>query len=373
MGKSRILVVEDEAAVSLDIEEALRHLGYEVTSVVDTGEEAVLAVEKDKPDLVLMDIILKGEMDGIEAAAHIRDRYKIPVVYLTAHADESTLRRAKVTTPYGYILKPFQELELKPAIELALDRLRSEISPFGKGQSSPFETGLKEIKSAIELYNRTSPFDTIPEETRQALAKSSQLKSVAAGKYIAYEGESDVNAFLVATGRVVMLKSSASGKELIVDFVPPGDIFPLAVAMEEGDYPLSAKTQIDSKILYVPKSALRLVLEDFPKAYRTVSAQIARRLRESFDMARRLAHERVEVRVASALLGLHERLGIKSPCEEAFVLELTRKELADLTGTTPETASRVSKAMESDGLIDLNQAGIVIVENPAGLEAIISA
>lgn len=120
MSKVNVLVVEDETIVSKDIQHSLKKLGYNVVGAATTGENAIeLALEK-QPDLVLMDIMLKGAMSGIEAAAEIRDKQNIPVIFLTAYADESTLNKAKITEPYGYILKPFKEIDLHTSIEMAL-------------------------------------------------------------------------------------------------------------------------------------------------------------------------------------------------------------------------------------------------------------
>jgi PAS domain S-box-containing protein len=117
---TRILVVEDERIVAEDIKRSLQNLGYMISAVVSSGEEAIQKIEDKTPDLVLMDIVLKGDMDGIEAAEKIHDQFTIPVVYLTAYADEKRLQRAKVTEPYGYILKPFEDKELHTTIETAL-------------------------------------------------------------------------------------------------------------------------------------------------------------------------------------------------------------------------------------------------------------
>ncbi len=117
---TKILVVEDENIVAKDIQNTLKALGYTVTAVVASGEEAIQKAGETQPDLVLMDIMLKGYQDGVEAARQIFARFNIPVVYLTAYTDETTLQRAKVTEPYGYILKPFEERELHIAIEMAI-------------------------------------------------------------------------------------------------------------------------------------------------------------------------------------------------------------------------------------------------------------
>ncbi len=120
MAKARILVVEDEGLVAKDIQNQLEHLGYTVPAVASSGEEAIRKAAETLPDLVLMDIRLKGEMDGVEAAAQIRDRFNIAVIYVTAYADDETLQRAKITQPFGYILKPFETRELHSAIEMAI-------------------------------------------------------------------------------------------------------------------------------------------------------------------------------------------------------------------------------------------------------------
>lgn len=126
MTKARILIVEDEGVVAKDIRSTLKRLGYTVPAVVSSGEAAIERAADLRPDLVLMDIVLKGTMDGIEAAAQIRDRLDIPVVFLTAYGDDETLQRAQVTAPFGYILKPFGERELLISIEVALYRYRTE-------------------------------------------------------------------------------------------------------------------------------------------------------------------------------------------------------------------------------------------------------
>jgi PAS domain S-box-containing protein len=121
-----ILVVEDEIIVAKSIQERLNRLGYNVPAVVSSGSGAIKESEKNHPDLILMDIKLEGDMDGIEAAEQIRSRYDIPIVYLTAYADEEILQRAKITEPYGYIVKPFEERELQANIEIALYKHKME-------------------------------------------------------------------------------------------------------------------------------------------------------------------------------------------------------------------------------------------------------
>jgi FOG: CheY-like receiver len=116
-----ILIVEDESIVALDIKDKVERLGYNVLAVVSSGEKAIEEVKKVQPELVLMDIVLKGEIDGIETARQIREHFDIPIIYLTAHSDTQTLTRAKITGPFGYLVKPFVDSELRKAIEAVLN------------------------------------------------------------------------------------------------------------------------------------------------------------------------------------------------------------------------------------------------------------
>lgn len=120
MTNPQILIVEDELIVAKNIEVSLQKAGYEVPAIVTSGEEAIQQAGQIRPDLVLMDIRLQGEMLGIEAAEQIRTQFDIPVVYLTAYADEASLKQAKPSQPFGYLVKPFRGEELRSTIEMAL-------------------------------------------------------------------------------------------------------------------------------------------------------------------------------------------------------------------------------------------------------------
>jgi two-component system sensor histidine kinase UhpB len=120
MKKSKILIVEDEIIIAKNIKKRLESINYDIVDIVFSGEEAIQTSAELSPDLVLMDIGLPGKMDGITTAKHIRDKYDIPIVFLTAYSDEHTIQRAKFTEPYGYLIKPFEEKELHSAIQIAL-------------------------------------------------------------------------------------------------------------------------------------------------------------------------------------------------------------------------------------------------------------
>ena len=126
MEPASILIVEDEPVVAKDIQLSLQRLGYRVPATATSGEEAIRKASDMHPDLILMDIVLKGKMDGVETALQIQRKQDVPVIYLTAYADNHTLERAKVTSPAGYMLKPYQANELRTTIELALHRAQHE-------------------------------------------------------------------------------------------------------------------------------------------------------------------------------------------------------------------------------------------------------
>lgn len=136
--KYKILIVEDEILVATDIEESLESLGYTVQGIVDTGQKSIDEVERNLPDLVLMDINLKGEMTGIDAASVITKKHDVPIIYLTANADIATVNKAKVALPYGYIIKPFTDKDLQTNIEIAIFKFGNDLKL--KFESEQFNT-----------------------------------------------------------------------------------------------------------------------------------------------------------------------------------------------------------------------------------------
>jgi PAS domain S-box-containing protein len=128
MAKPKILLVEDENITAIELKTKLRSWDYDVIGIVSSGERAIKKVEEEKPDLILVDIVLKGEIDGIDAVKRILKNLEIPVIYLTAYADDEKLQRAKITEPYGYIIKPYEDKELKFAMEMALYKHKMDMA-----------------------------------------------------------------------------------------------------------------------------------------------------------------------------------------------------------------------------------------------------
>lgn len=152
MKSTKILLVEDETIVARDIEHMLQGLGYKVVDVLADGFQSIKAAKKLKPDLVLMDIRLKGKIDGIEAAHQIYKKFNIPIIYITAHADANIVKRAKVTEPFGYILKPFNEKELQTTIEIALYKF--EMQTKLKERERWLSAILKSIDNGVITLNK---------------------------------------------------------------------------------------------------------------------------------------------------------------------------------------------------------------------------
>ncbi len=157
MEKARILIVEDEAIIAMEVESQLQGLGYEVTSIVDTGERAIQKAEVDQPDLILMDIRIKGELDGIDTAEVIRTRFNIPVIFSTAYLDQERIERAKITMPFGYLLKPLQERDLKVTLEMALfmaktDAERKNMENRLRESENRYESLFRNMKSGVAIY-----------------------------------------------------------------------------------------------------------------------------------------------------------------------------------------------------------------------------
>ena len=152
MSGGRILIVEDEHIVAMGIKRMLKNMGYTLVGVASTGEDAINKAENTFPDLVLMDIMLKGEIDGIEAAKEIKERFGIPVVYLTACSESKIVERAWKTGPSGYVVKPFDEKDLQKSINVALSRHKME----KKGIEADSEKAEKDSEKNPESFDYSS-------------------------------------------------------------------------------------------------------------------------------------------------------------------------------------------------------------------------
>ncbi|MDJ0697132.1 ATP-binding protein [Mastigocoleus sp. MO_188.B34] len=182
--KESILIVEDERIIACDIKDCLEKFGYEVPGITADGEKAIQAAEELNPDLILMDIMLKGKKNGIEAAEEIINRLNIPIIFLTAYSDEYTLKKAKNTQPFGYILKPFEETQLITTIEIAINKHRTEAI---MQEALLREKEMREVKSrfvSMVSHEFRNPLSTIFTSTEILIHHSSKLNEKKKNEYL---------------------------------------------------------------------------------------------------------------------------------------------------------------------------------------------
>lgn len=153
MAEGRVLIVEDEHIVAMGIKRMLITLGYAVAGVASSGEDAIRKAESTLPDLVLMDIMLKGDVNGIEAAKEIKSLFDIPVVYLTACSEQKIVEKAWETHPSGYIVKPFDEKDLQKSIDVALQRHKIEKQSLKKNHEKAEKDSAKVNKDPDKIQN----------------------------------------------------------------------------------------------------------------------------------------------------------------------------------------------------------------------------
>lgn len=373
---TKVLIAEDEAVVALDITHELESAGYTVVGQVSNGQAAIDSVAELRPDVVLLDITMPGEIDGIQAAEAIGKRFATPVIFVTAHSDEATLQRAKLTRPSGYVMKPFEPNELRANIEIALHRAKAPVAePEEEPEMFPEPSEAAELYGAdqykFEGIRAIGILEGVPTKELNELARAAIIQDVTAGEFLSMDGERPHFGFMVLSGRLAVIKSTAHGKELTLDLLIPGDCSGMLRALEPVELDTSIRGQTDAKLLAIPTSQLHTLAERYPVIYRHATTELMRRLRRTNDLALGLAHSRVESRIVAALLALAPRFGRPSTSEDQTRIFLTRKELADLTGTTPETAIRVTKNLEREGLLDLTKPGVIKILSLKQLRGVI--
>lgn len=362
---TKVLIAEDEALVALDITHELESAGYNVVGQVSSGKAAVDKALELRPDVILMDITMPGELDGIQAAEEIGRKLGAPIIFVTAHSDEVTLQRAKLSRPSGYVMKPFEPNELRANIEIAIHRAKTA----GPEEEAPeiFPTPAEPLEGAtygtdeykFEGVRSIGILDGIPARELNDLARTAVIQDINAGEFVSMDGEKPNFGFMVLSGRLAVVKSTAHGKELTLDLLIPGDCTGVLRALEPVELDTSIRGQTDAKLLAVPTSQLKSLADKYPVVYRKMANELMRRNRRTNDLALGLAHSRVESRIVATLLALAPRFGRPSASDDQTRIFLTRKELADLTGTTPETAIRVTKNLEREGLLDLTKPGVI--------------
>lgn len=229
------------------------------------------------------------------------------------------------------------------------------------------------VSDRLRLLRSLNFFSQLPVRDLEEFAYACQFGTIGADEYILMEGKEESYAgFVVVSGRVAMLKSSISGKELIVHLLEPGDISSLSLMFQEEDEPaqLSARTLSSTTILWIPVAQFRLLFNRYPELYKELFANLMSMLQTSYCLCLALAHDHVDVRIAAALTTLAQRSGNSNGADNEYTLHLTRQQLADLTGTTSETAIRVTRAMQKQGLLDIGRRGVIRIPHLDQLEEV---
>lgn len=377
--QNKILVVEDDPLIATDLTETLKGYDYTVLGPFDSGEKVLQEIAKLQPNFVLMDINLKGEMDGIKTAEEIQKVISVPIVFLSALNDEATLQRAKLTNPYGYLIKPYDAAELRSTIELTLHRFRNEGAEVSHAEH-PGEVSIGELADSarptdiLNFLSTLSFFESVPESNLEALSQACSIRSIDAGQFLIFEGEKAKGTFIPLSGRISVTKTAESGKELIVALLAPGDPFGLFYTIPSFATSTSAKTQIDSRVIWIPISEWNNFVTGNPIVYRNIAHALSERLTSSYTLSSSLAHARVEGRIIHTLVALLPEFGKSSgpTVQDTGRIFITRKELSELTGTTPETAIRVTKNLEREGLLDLTRPGIIKIPSVKKLKQMIA-
>lgn len=381
MSPPHILVVEDRSIEALQIKKRLAKLGYEIISLVDSSEESLTHAAEENPDIVLLDFLHDVETPDKLIQERIKKVFDIPVLFVASKKSDPEIDPSVKLSPAGFLLKPFDDQELKIAVESAMDRNRIRLSEERelakkktvnwdeKSQShkaSPAKSDIATTKKgeaeALAFIRQIPTFKKLPEDSLKQLVKRSQFADVASGEYIAFEGDQDEASFIVVSGRFAMTKTATSGKELVVELLGPGDFLGMVFTIEQVPSELSARAQCNSEILWIQTSYLLSVLKEHPELYKAFAEHLAHCLHSSHDLSHALAHDSVKVRVAALLLTLVAKFSrIQKQRGGAVVLDITRQQIADLTGTTPETATRVTRAMHLDEIIDCGKPGVITI------------
>ena len=220
-------------------------------------------------------------------------------------------------------------------------------------------------RSEIEqILARLEPFSTLDDAALKELAANVSVRTFAAKELIFLEQTEGDTAYAVVEGRVALLKTSPSGKELIVELLGAREPFGVIVLLEKQVYPLTARAQIPTTALAFGRSVIQPLFKSRPELYQSFMMLMRDRLHSSHNLARALAHDRVEVRLASVLTT------IAAKSQNNARISIGRQELADLCGTTIETASRVMKGFENEGLVELSEVGAVTILNPQKIQII---
>lgn len=223
----------------------------------------------------------------------------------------------------------------------------------------------------FDFLRELSLFSPLPDSELRIFGGSCRFEIVPARVCLSSEGdEGNAVGFIVVSGRIALMKTSVNGKELVVELLPRGDCLGLILGLQKLTAQLSARAQVRSRVLWVPYQNLIQLISAHPGLYPAIVEHLLECLQSSYRISRGLAHDRVEVRIAAVIASLAIKYTKSLLGDRPPIIEITRQQIADLTGTTSETAIRVTRSFQSEGWIDIGQPGVLKVVNLLALQAL---
>ncbi|BAC89709.1 response regulator [Gloeobacter violaceus] len=336
MRKLNIMVVEDERIVARDVQKILEAMGHTVLASVSSAEEAIQKIVRAQPDLVLMDIRLQGEMDGVEAAGRIRRQFGVPVIYLTAYADEETVRRAQPTEPFGFIVKPFEAVELRTVITMAMQRLKLERQLEQQGAIQA------ELQHYRQLHHqRIGDLTTLdgPEEGTQSPAERRPRQTFERSKEIPLEARA---VWQVHSGLVKLSKLHPSGEEVLIGLAGPDRLFgPTLTSLE------ACRATALSRVELVRHGVQEI--SPATATGRLLQTQIERGIHQTEALLAIYGQRYAGDRLRGVLLLLAVEIGCPVAGGVRLEVRLTHEELATVLGVERATVTVLLGRLEKQG------------------------
>jgi CheY-like chemotaxis protein/CRP-like cAMP-binding protein len=372
---ANILVVEDEQLIALDIQRCLEKNGHRVVASVRNGIDAIRAIAEFTPDVAILDILLEGDLDGIDTAILLHEHWDTPVIFVTAHGDEETVKRAQAAQPSTFLVKPFKDQDLLAAVTTATYRNehRSKVNriPSGQFNRPPSLTSDKSHLLGNELrkigfFTSVPIFKGLAHEDIELLARGSEVVTYAAGitlpSYV--DGE---RPFIVANGRLGLTACLSKDRQIILAIIPPLDSLGLFNAVAEKDRETRIRVLRHSTLVMLPKTQFITVLDHDRNFSRRLSQDIIFRLNEAYRRIRFFLSEDTEERIYTLLRSLLSLFPSATASNGNLILDVTRKEIAELAGVSLEAAVQALKNLEKEQLISLSNRRFIEICNPQRL------
>lgn len=348
----KILLIEDHTEMRENISEILKLSNYEVIAA-ENGRVGIEKARQLKPDLIISDIMMP-ETDGygvLHALSKTPETAVIPFIFLSAKADKSDIRKGMGLGADDYITKPFNDVELLEAIESRLKKNELLQKNFDRGQEG-YEAFVQEVKG----------FDDLKKLTEESTVRLYKKKDI-----IMQERQYPRYLFLINSGLVKVFKSNEEGKEFITEMHKAGDYFGYQALLEDRPYSESAEAIEDTEIVLIPKEDFLRLLHSSRQIALKFVKMLSNNLAETEQKLLDMAYNSVRKRVAQALIYVKDKYTSEEPVSAKPVIAFKREDIANIAGTSTESAIRALSDFKSEGLIDIKGSSITLL-NPEKLE-----